>query len=315
MQSRRHIWTVLSLGLLTLVATFVAAAPPVKRARPPKFPKSVTDVFFPDAREKLVGDKPQRVAPAVEAPVPAIENAPTDAPSGGNGAWSKLISAEAIEDEIKAQERLLGAAVASAAGFKGGGYQQARAALSVLAVLFAIDAEYGQPMRWQREAAVARDQFARAGFNCKVGTDASFKEAQARHEELATLVRGGSLDARGKPAESGWSQVADRAPLMKRLEQAYEQGLAPWTASSGEFNRRLDRVAHEAQLVAALAAVIQRDGYEFADDESYREPAEAMRTGAIAVREATANKNFDQARQAVSQIGKSCTTCHEGYRN
>ena len=314
MQSRRQIWTGLSLGLLTLVAAFAAAAPPVKRARPPQFPKSVADAFFPDAREKLVGDKRQRAAPTVEAPLPATEIAPTDAPSG-NDAWSQLITAEAIEDEIKAQERQLGAAVASAANFKGGGYQQARTALSLLAVLFAIDAEYGQPMRWQREAAVARDQFARAGFNCKVGTDASFKEAQARHEELATLVRGGSLDARGKPAESGWSQVADRAPLMKRLEQAYEQGLAPWSANAGEFNRRLDRVAHEAQLVAALAAVIQREGYEFADDESYREPAEAMRTGAIAVREATANKNFDQARQAVSQIGKSCTTCHEGYRN
>ncbi|HEX3725019.1 MAG TPA: hypothetical protein VHV08_02205, partial [Pirellulales bacterium] len=37
------------------------AAGPIKRVQPPKFDKSVTDLFFPDARQKLVGPRPERI--------------------------------------------------------------------------------------------------------------------------------------------------------------------------------------------------------------------------------------------------------------
>ena len=74
MRARRHSWTALSIWLLTLAATFAAAAPPVKRARPPQFPKSVADVFFPDAREKLVGDKPELAKQVADPPMPVVES-------------------------------------------------------------------------------------------------------------------------------------------------------------------------------------------------------------------------------------------------
>src|SRR5262249_41538312 len=123
-------------------------AAPVKRARPPKFTKSIQDAFFPDANEKLVG--PRDGASNPDAPSsPAVEKPPQAA---AGEAWSRLIAAEMVVDEIKAQQRKLAQAVQNAATFKGGGFQQARIHLSVLAAMFGIAATYDAPVRWKREA-------------------------------------------------------------------------------------------------------------------------------------------------------------------
>jgi hypothetical protein len=220
-----------------------------------------------------------------------------------------------IEDEIKTQQRKLSASVESATAFKGGTYRDARSTLALLATLFAVDAQFDEKMRWQPLAATMRDSTARAGFNCKVATDASYREARKVAEDLENLVRGGSAPASETTAEAGWEKIADRSQLMKRLEESQQQALAPWTASAGEFARHAVNLAHEAQLVAALAEVIQQPGYELADDETYREYAQAMQAQALAVREAVEQKNYAAARQAAGEVSKACAACHEGYRN
>ena len=68
-------------------------------------------------------------------------------------------------------------------------------------------------------------------------------------------------------------------------------------------------------MIAALAEVVLQNGYEFADDETYRQYAQSMKTQAITVRDAVRTKSYDQARAAVGEIGKACSNCHEGYRN
>ena len=305
--------------LIALVACgpMAWAAAGVKRARPPKFSKAVSDAFFPNALEKLVGPRPEKPAVGstpVAVPMPPDGSVPPAA-GGTTSGWQPLIAAEVIEDEIKTQQRKLGQTVQNPVKFKAGEYQQARVHLSVLAAMFAIDAEYGQRMRWQREAAGIRDLVARAGFNCKVGTDASYQETKSRFDDLETLVRGGSVEVGTGAGAVSWDKVAGRGPLMKRLEQAQDQGLVPWTASAAEFSRNLGGVTHEAQMIAALASIIQRDGYEYADDETYREYAQSMRAGAQAVRSAVEANDYAAARQAVGEISKTCTNCHEGYRN
>ena len=292
------------------------AAAPAKRARPPKFSRSITELFFPDAREKLVGPRPEKaVSQAGTGGGPLVDSAALASEGGATQGWKKLIAADVVEDEIKAQQIQLGEALQSSARFKGGDYQRARLHFSVLATLFAIDAQYDEPMRWKREAPALRDLMARAGFNCKVGTDASYKDAKARAEELENLVRGNSIQLPAAAAELSWPKITDRPPLMKRLEQAQQQGLAPWTANAGEFSRNAEKLSHEAQLIAALAAVIARDGYEYSDDETYRELARSLETQALSVRDAVEQKNYQQARKAGGEISKACSKCHEGFRS
>ena len=55
---------------------------------------------------------------------------------------------------------------------------------------------------------------------------------------------------------------------MHRLDLAKE---AAWLLGrpTGRFHKHLDDVLHESQIVATIAEVIQRDGYDFTDDKSY----------------------------------------------
>jgi cytochrome c556 len=316
----RALFTLRMLALLLSVAVAgpaigrIDAAVP-RRARPPKFGKSIQDAFFPDARAVLVGPRP---APAPPGNSPAATT-PTDAPhppsSPAGPGWSKWIAAEVVEDEIKSQQIMLAKIVQNPAQFKGGDYRKARAQLSVLAVMFGIVAEYDGPIRWKREAAAMRNALSRAGFNCKVGSDGSYKEAKTRVEDLQTLVRGGSLQLPDPAPDAPWPQVADRPPLMKRLEQAHDQGVAPLTADERQFERQADTLAHEAQIIAAIAEVISREGYEYADDETYLEYAKAMKMQALSLRDAAKAQNYEQARQAAGQLSKACSNCHDGYRS
>jgi cytochrome c556 len=304
-----------SLGVA--VGTLHAAAPKKKRARPPQFPQSIEDAFLPDASKKLVGTRPAAgAAKAVATPQPTQPaSAAGVAPAASDG-WSKLIAAEAVEDEIKSRQVLLLKAVQNATRFKSGENQQARTELGVLATMLAIVAEYDGRIRWQGEAAALRDLVARAGFNCKVASDAAYQEAASRAEDLQTLVRGGSLSLSKSPESTvDWPRVSDRSELMKRLEQAEQQGISPAVSDEAAFKKNADRLLHESQIVAALSAVIAREGFEFADDEGYQEHARAMREQAILLRDATLQGNYERARQAAGALGKTCTNCHEGYRS
>jgi len=184
-----------------------------------------------------------------------------------------------------------------------------------LATLLAIVAEYDGRIRWQREAPALRDLVARAGLNCKVATDASYQEARSRADDLQTLIRGGSLSLPAVKIGTDWPRVTDRNLLMQRLEQAQQQAIAPQLASAKSFEENTDLLLQESQIVAALAAVIARPGYEFADDESFVEHAKGMQEQAISLRNATLDGNFEAARKAAGALGQSCTNCHEGYRS
>jgi hypothetical protein len=164
-----------------------------------------------------------------------------------------------------------------------------------------VIADHDEDVRWKKDAATARDLFARAGVNCKVGTDQSFKESQLRVDDLATMMDGNP--PAGKPdrdEDFRWSQLSGRPPLMARLEAA-EKLLGAMTASQGEFSKQLPEAFHEAEIVAAIAEVIRRPDFEYHDDDSYIGYAAAMRDAAVRVRDACLKKDYETARTAVGE--------------
>src|SRR5688500_17621569 len=131
---KRTLLTRLGLALLAISAgAGVLAQSQAKRptklqggARPPVWSKSVLDVLFPNASREL-GEPSTRVAnrtaanpaapatPAVGAPAPAA------AANADGFAWSKLVSATTLEDEIKGSVNLVAADLQTPSKFKGGG--------------------------------------------------------------------------------------------------------------------------------------------------------------------------------------------------
>jgi hypothetical protein len=290
------------------------AAKPVKRSAPPTgaWDKGTAGTFFDDAFATLDGPRPA-FASRSAAPVAAV--AAATAPADGGFRWSTLVSEGTLTDEIKDMKAVVAAATARPADFKGGGYEQAREAFSSIALAFAVIAAYDQDVRWKKDAERARDLFARVGFNCKVGTDQSFSESKARVADLETLLEGSSIDAKADRDEDfRWSQVAGRPPLMSRLEAA-ENTIGGAVASKGDFDKQVETLLHEVEMVAVIGEAIQQPDFEYHDDDTYRGYAAGMRDSAVKARDAAKKGDYDGVRAAVGELKKSCEACHGDYRS
>ena len=254
-----------------------------KRALPPKWDDRVRDAFFSDARSMLEGERPNfGDRPGAGATVSNVPGGPADSGSAsgdGGFAWSKIISADTLQDEIKGLQNEVKDNVKNPSDFKGNLFKRARDDFSILATSFAVIGQYDGDVRWKDQAVTARDLFGQSGVNCKVATDQSFNDARQRAEDLATLIRGDSLPAKANAEpKPNWAKLVNRPPLMHRLDLAETGRLAPWTANAGEFNKHLDGVLHEAEIVAMIAQVIQQEGFDYTDDKSYLGFARDMQT-------------------------------------
>jgi hypothetical protein len=209
------------MGVCLLAAASLAVAQrprEVRRSRPPTgWDKAATGTFYDDAFATLVGRRPQFAKPGDVARPTESGTAPA---SGASFKWSAIISGDTLVDEIKQARAAAKTAIAKVSDFKAGGYKKVRVAFGSAAAAFGVIAAYDKDVRWKSDAAAARDLIARAGLNCKVGTDQSFAESKARLDDLEALLEGGS--PQGKPdrdEDFRWSQVAARPALMNRLER------------------------------------------------------------------------------------------------
>ena len=297
----------------------LCAQEPAKRkknpgVRPPKWSAEDLETFYPDARTKLVGTRPDYQKAHELATASKSDSNADPAHAKSAGGWSKLIDAETIETEIKRIGPEVARSTKTPSGFKGGAYKDCRRDFSVLATLFAVSAEYDGEVRWQDAAPALRDLFSRAGHNCKAGSDQTFQEAVQRKQDLADLITGNRPRTKQAETKADWSKVADRPPLMQRLNIAHEDRLRKWVANKNEFTAHRDDARHEAQLVAAIADIIRREGFEYWDDEKYAHSAQDLRQAATDLAAAIETGNFEQAQQANNRMTKACADCHEGFR-
>jgi hypothetical protein len=288
-------------------------APPPRRAKPPIWTADVLDVFFEDAREHLVGERP---APAETST--ADETAPRvgtpKAESSQQFAWSRLVQGETLDNEVKRIVAGLREPLANPAKFKAGGYKQCRADFSLLAVLFGVIAEYEGDVRWKADAAGVRDALARAAMNCKTATDQTFNEASQRKTELEDLIRGERLGGEGAAEVEKWSELAERPLLMQRMESLLEAEISPALANAKEFAKQASVVRQQSELLAVLADVTQREEYEYWDDAGFQELSGELRTATAELTRAATEANYEAARAAAGRAGQACSACHEGYR-
>ena len=188
----------------------------------------------------------------------------------------ELIAAEAVEDEIKSSRSSLP---------RRSKIQRASraAAIGRLAALERAgrDVRHRAPNTAGGSAGSAkrpplRDLVARAGFNC--AESAPTRRTRKPRPARRTYNCWSAADRLSLPAaaaQPNWPKVADRPSADEALEQAQQQVLTAdgQTASS----TRTSSGYHEAQIVAALAEVITREGYRVRRRRRYVEYAQPMR--------------------------------------
>ena len=293
------------LLLLILSATLCHAAESPRRVQPPRWSPDVLDAFFDDAREHLVGERPKHQAEQPATPPNAEET--TDATKQN---WSKLIDAETLTAEIKRLHNQLATTLRKSSNFQGGGNLVCQRDFGLLAVLFGVIDKFDGGVRWQRSAKQMQLRCLQAGKNCKAASAQSFSAAKEMHALLGELLRGQA------PAGETTSQpeLVDQNLLMQSMEQAIKERLKPALANQREFRKRSQLAFEQAQLLAVLAEVIQQEGYDYADDDTYLVQARQLRKATQDLTQAARDKNYEAARAAAGRVGQSCSNCHEDYR-
>ena len=307
--------------LLLIPAAWVAAQKPkgsVKRAQPPKFDKS--DPFFANAFEGgLSGPRPADLGKAMVASVGPAASNPAAGSSGGSssggGGWSALISNTSLEDEIKAQKNGAEKNISTPTDFTSNGYKYVRREFSVVAMIFAVIAEYDGEVKWKKESLSMREVFGRTASNAKVGTTGVYNEAKQRKQELTDLLGGQAVELKNDvDPKPNWSQVCHRTPLMQRLDTSRDAKIKAWTASKGDFTANLEALEREAQIFAVIGEVLAKEGMESADDKEYVAFSKMLKQGGSDLAKACKDKDQDAASKAASMIANSCEKCHEAYR-
>lgn len=304
----------LATALLLAVALLLCAAdePPRQSLPPKQWDKATRDLFPPHPRSRLKGERP-----ALRGAAPPAESTPveTTADETGPFAWSKIVSAETVMNEIKSYKAEVADQVRNIGAYKAGGNRQIRRQFSVLAVMFGIIAQYDQQIRWKQDAPAARAAFARAAVNAKAADDNTFNESKARSQNLDDLVGGGSTEFPAAPSgDVKWPAVSERRQLMLRLDLAFEKRLRPALADAAQLNKNRDQSLHEAEMIAALAEVIGREGFDSADEADYQKHAKELKQGALAAVTAIKQNNISEAQKALGIMGKACTECHGAFK-
>ena len=314
---------VLLLIILTVPPSWLAAQHSTgkifQRAKLPDFDNvKPSNFFFRNAfAEALQGTRPANLGRPAIAPVTTPPDSTTESvgTQAEKYAWSKIISATTIEDEIKAIKLAIDQTVTTPQKYRDGGFRKGRVYFSVLALLFAIVHDYDDEVRWQKDAAHARDRFAQVGRTSKVGSSQAYNQAAKRKDDLNELVLGASLPGTETQAlPTAWDQVCDRPPLMNRLKESFQERISPWASSATEFRKHADDILHEAELMAAISKAMHQEGFDLADDDGYVSYCQQLQQAASSLAAAVRRKDPQAGRQAAGQIDKACNDCHGDYR-
>ncbi len=307
----RYVWTLLLVSIICVGLTWAAD----KRSPPPSFDNiQLGGVFFSDVNEAIRGDRPSlsslRSVPSTSVAPAALE--PNGAAAASSG-WANLVSPVSLEDEIKRVRLRFDTEITTPGAFNGGGYQNARRDLSILATLFAVISQYNGDVRWKDEAGAARDLLARTALNCKAGSTQVYNEAKLRKSDLQDLVSGTGLANRDAEPQNDWSMIVDRSPLMEYLEGLLN-ALQDISNSESAIKSNAETIRRQSELIAMIGQVLVQSGMDEADDDDYKKLSDAMTSAAKSVATGIERGDFGSVREGVGAVSQACDVCHEQFR-
>lgn len=330
---RKFFAATLLLALLALLAGIFAGprlwaqvGGAVKRKPPPKtFDKRVEEAFLKDVvKHHGDGTINDVLAGRATVSVPGVgvgDPGSTPAAGNANSGWSKIISAETLENEIKAVINVVGPEVASNTKWKTG-HRKVRNYYTTLAMCFGVIAQYDGTVKFQKDAVALRDNLGKSAANSKVDTPGALAEAKRLLAELQELRSGGKTTLAPSGEDARPYGVSEVAEVMKRIQIATKpegvdgKGLEFWTSSAGAFKAAKSEVIHEAELMAMMSKVLQnpQSFEQFAGDPEFDKFARAMQDASTEIVAAAKSDNYDMARAAVGKITKACAGCHGAFK-
>ena len=271
--------------------------------------------------------------PSVGPPPPGPDG-PVDPPPGGEPpnpaepepaavgklAWSELISAEAIEGEVKDIRNKLAGRLASLGSYNSS-YLEMRFSGATLALLAHIAIQHDGDIRWHEKARYIRvlaGEMVRVMDSSGARGRGGFTKTNEAFLKICDLLDGNDPPELPEAEdEADFTDVAELGFLMKRAEIA-----AAWlqtnVGSEEKFNEKSELAQREASLLTLLAVVFNLEDYGYGPasvDEEFSGYSDKMREAAKAATGAAKSGNFTEFDLQRSNVGQACAQCHMVFRN
>ncbi len=281
------------------------------------------DVFFDDPlgvandAEPVIGSAPPAATGGESTktkPPTTAEKPETPDTVASSDDWAELISAEALDAEVKKIRNFLNPKLQSVGQYNSNLSMIPPQAAS-LSALAAVAAEHSGDISWKADALYIRDLAGKMNEN-PLQRGPKFQRALlALYEQISdTLNRSRPADLPEPDKESSLADHAEMSLVMKRMNQAYDE-MKTNAGSEDSFRKSIEMVKQEASVMAALAKAITMEGYGYEDDEEFIAFAKSVMDGGRKVIEATALESFAEYDKALSSAYQACNQCHMDYKN
>ncbi|MHC4877824.1 MAG: hypothetical protein ACYTGL_15290 [Planctomycetota bacterium] len=285
------------------------------------------DVFF-DRPLEVAADSTTGASPGIAMTQPGAATdaaadttdsaAASEAPAAAAVSWSTLISAEAINDEVRFLRNEMQSRLTNMGAYK-------RSTLEIpvfgssIAFFAEIAARHDGDISWKENAKYIRV------LGTRISDVSSSAQGQTRNsydEVNDAFLTINEILNNNTPAEL--PEVEDESPdfadfaemtyLMKRVERG-QQWMQTNTGSESGFNDKAATAIRETAVLAAMSEAFKAEGYGYNEDEEFTGYLDILRDAGTGMKKAVEEKDFSKYDELRSQAGQQCTQCHSVYKN
>lgn len=240
------------------------------------------------------------------------ENSATVA--AGAPGWDELITAEALDEEVKAIRNFLNENLQSVGTFNSSMLMIPPKA-AALAALAEVAAKHPQKVSWKDDAAYVRDLAKQMNSAPLQRGAKDQKRLLELYEAISdTLNRSRPAGLTEPPAGDSFAEAAEMRLLMMRMEEA-EKRMRTEAGSEASFGSKKPLVQQEASVMAALARIVTDPGYGYSDDPEFTGYGNDIVQAALSIRIAGEGGDFASYEAGLSKIATTCQNCHSKYKN
>lgn len=286
------------------------------------------DAFFDQPYSVASNTTPLAGAPAtaVVSNLPAAslpETTPTTEPSTTSDtpatetdgdAWGDLISAQALDDEVKTIRNFLNENLQSVGTYNSSMLMIPPKA-ATLGALAGVAVEHSGAITWKDDATYIRNLAKQMNSDTLRSGPKDQKRLLELYEAISdTLNRSRPASAEPLPESDGFAEVSEMRLLMHRMEEA-EKRMKQEAGSDSAMTSRKDMIAQESSVLATLAKIVTLPGYGYEDDPAFKGYANEVVKSALAMKTAAESNDFASYELSMTRVSTTCSNCHSDYKN
>lgn len=259
-----------------------------------------------------------RGADPVPIPVPNPVSDPIPptavADVGGDDSWGSLISATALDEEVKSIRNFMNENLPAVGTFNSSMLMLPPKA-AALAALAEVAAKHPDAVSWKDDAVYIRDLAKKMNSSTLERGAKDQKRLLGLFESVSDILnRSRPAGLEEPPATDSFAEAAEMRLLMMRMDEA-EKRMRTEAGTEGAMSSRKDMISHEASMMAVMAKIVTLPGYGYEDDAEFKGYAGEIVQAAQSIKVSAESNDFATYEGALSKISTTCQKCHSKYKN